>query len=290
MTRTALITGGNSGIGLETAAALRRRGWEVAITARDAGRGEAALEQIGRAGDGPEASLLMLDLERFGSVRECAAEALGRLLRIDVLINNAGINVSERAVTEDGIERTLQVNHFGHFLLTRLLLGRVLESDDARVVNVSSVLHQRADGFPLDDLKLERRWGRLYPYASSKLANILFTRELQRRYGGGGLTSVAVHPGGVRTQLGRDGDLKGVMGVGWRAMQTLLLSPQKGAAPVVDAAVEPGIREQGGEYLHRGKRRSGSAASRDRDGAEALWRVSEEVTGAEFPPGGAGSA
>lgn len=290
MTRTALITGGNSGIGLETAAALRRRGWEVAITARNAGRGEAALERIGRAGDGPEASLLMLDLERFGSVRECAAEALERLPRIDVLINNAGINVSERAVTEDGIERTLQVNHFGHFLLTRLLLERVLASDDARVVNVSSVLHQRADGFPLDDLQLERRWGRLYPYAASKLANVLFTRELQRRYGGDGLTSVAVHPGGVRTQLGRDGDLKGVMGVGWRAMQTLLLSPQKGAAPVVDAAVEPGIREQGGEYLHRGKRRSGSAASRDREAAEALWRVSEEVTGAEFPPGGAESS
>ena len=288
MTRTALITGANSGIGLETAVALRRRGWEVAITARDAGRGEAALERIGRAGDGPEASLLMLDLERFASVRECASEALGRLERIDVLINNAGINVSERAVTEDGIERTLQVNHFGHFLLTGLLLERLLASDDARVVNVSSVLHQRADGFPLDDLKLERRWGRLYPYAASKLANILFTRELQQRYGGGGLTSVAVHPGGVRTQLGRDGDLKGLVGVGWRAMQMLLISPQRGAAPVVAAAVESGIREQGGEYLHRGKQRSGSAASRDREAAEALWRASEEVTGAEFPPAEAG--
>ena len=205
-----------------------------------------------------------------------------------MLINNAGINVSERAVTENGIERTLQVNHFGHFLLTGLLLDRLLASDDARVVNVSSVLHQRADGFPLDDLKLERRWGRLYPYASSKLGNILFTRELQRRYGGSGLTTVAVHPGGVRTQLGRDGDLKGLVGVGWRAMQMLLLSPQRGAAPVIAAALEPGIREQGGEYLHRGRQRSGSAASRDREAAEALWRASEEVTGAEFPPAEAG--
>ena len=286
MTRTALITGANSGIGLSAAIALRQQGWSVAITARDAGRGQAALERIGRAGDGPEASLLMLDLERFASVRECASEALGRLERIDVLINNAGINVSERAVTEDGIERTLQVNHFGHFLLTGLLLERVLASDDARVVNVSSVLHRRADGFPLDDPTLERRWGRVYPYAASKLANILFTRELQRRYGGRGLTSVAMHPGAVRTQLGRDGDLDGVFGLAWRAMQKLpfMLTPRPGAAPVVEAAVEAEMREQGGEYFERSNRRPGNAASRDAEAAAALWRISAELTGAEFPP------
>lgn len=302
MVRTALITGGNSGIGLSAAIALRRRGWSVAITARDRGRGEAALERIrgaaaeadasvGDGAEGPqvggeggaEVSLIELDLESFGSVRRCAGEALERLGRIDALINNAGINVSERVVTEDGIERTLQVNHFGHFLLTGLLLERVLESDDARVVNVSSVLHRRADGFPLDDLKLERRWGRLYPYASSKLANIMFTRELQRRYGERGLTSLAVHPGGVRTQLGRDGDLGGVFGVAWRAMQTFLLSPQQGAAPVVEAAAEAGMREQGGAYFQRSRRHPGSAASQDAEAIAALWRVSEEVTGAEFP-------
>lgn len=275
----------------------------MAITARDRGRGEAALERIrgaaaradasvsdgaeaSQTGDkgGAEVSLIELDLESFGSVRRCAKEALERLGRIDALINNAGINVSERVVTEDGIERTLQVNHFGHFLLTGLLLERVLESDDARVVNVSSVLHRRADGFPLDDLKLERRWGRLYPYASSKLANIMFTRELQRRYGERGLTSLAVHPGGVRTQLGRDGDLGGVFGVAWRAMQTFLLSPQQGAAPVVEAAVEAGMREQGGAYFQRSRWHPGSAASQDAEAIAALWQVSEEVTGAEFPP------
>ena len=260
----------------------------MAITARDRGRGEAALERIrgaaaGSAGDEVEVSLVELDLESFGSVRRCAGEALERLGRIDALINNAGINVSERVVTEDGIERTLQVNHFGHFLLTGLLLERVLESDDARVVNVSSVLHRRADGFPLDDLKLERRWGRMYPYASSKLANIMFTRELQRRYGERGLTSLAVHPGGVRTQLGRDGDLGGVFGVAWRAMQTFLLSPQQGAAPVVEAAAGAGMREQGGAYFQRSRRHPGSAASQDAEAIAELWRVSEEVTGAEFP-------
>ena len=284
MTRTALITGANSGIGLSAALALRRQGWSLAITARDAGRGAAALAQIRAAGDGPELCLLDLDLASFASTRRCAAEALERLPRIDVLINNAGINVSERALTEDGLERTLQVNHFGHFLLTGLLLERALESDDARVVNVSSVLHRRADGFPLDDLTLERRWGRMYPYASSKLGNILFTRELQRRYGGRGLTSVAVHPGGVRTQLGRDGDLSGVFGLAWRAMQTFLLTPRQGAAPVAAAAVDAEMREQGGEYFERSRRRPGSAASQDAEAAAALWRISEEVTGTEFPP------
>jgi len=279
---TALITGANSGIGLAAADALSRRGWDVALTARDPRRGERALERV-RAAAGGGAQLLQLDLARFDSVRECAADALERLPQIDVLINNAGINVSERKITADGIERTLQVNHFGHFLLTALLLERLLESSDPRVINVSSMLHQRADGVPLDDLQLERRWGRVYPYAASKLANILFTRELQRRGGEQGLTSIAVHPGGVRSQLGGDGDLGGLFGFGWRAMQIFLLSPQRGAAPVVAAAAEADMRNHGGAYFHRSKRRAPSAAAQDSDAAEALWQVSCEVTGASFP-------
>ena len=178
---TALITGANSGIGLAAAIELGRRGWNVAITARDPGRGEDAIRTLRNAG--VEAKLLQLDLASFASVRQCAADALEQLPQIDALINNAGINVSERVITEDGIERTLQVNHFGHFLLTGLLLERILESADPRVVNVTSLLHNRADGLDLDDLQLQQHWGGWYPYAASKLANILFTRELQRRYG-----------------------------------------------------------------------------------------------------------
>ncbi len=279
---TALITGANSGIGLAAAEELSRRGWHVALTARDPRRGAQALERVRAAADGG-AQLLQLDLASFDSVRACAADALERLPQIDVLINNAGINVSERKITADGIERTLQVNHFGHFLLTALLLERLLASSDPRVINVSSMLHQRADGVPLDDLQLERRWGRFYPYAASKLANVLFTRELQRRCGGQGLTSIAVHPGGVRSQLGGDGDLRGLFGFVWRAAQIFLLSPQQGAAPVIAAAADADMRNLGGAYFHRSKHRAPSAAAQDADAAEALWRVSCEVTGASFP-------
>ena len=281
MARTALITGGNSGIGLAAAIGLARRGWQIAITSRDQHRGEQALERIRAVG--ADAQLLQLDLASFASVRRCAADALEQLPRIDTLINNAGVNVSERVITEDGIERTLQVNHFGHFLLTGLLLERLLESDDPRVVNVSSMLHQRANGFPLDDLMLDHRWGRVYPYAASKLANILFTSELQARYGARGLTTIAVHPGGVRTHLGRDGDLRGLFGLAWRAMQTFLLSPQQGAAPVTAAAIDEEMRNHGGAYFHRSKRREPSAAAQDPAAADALWRISCEVTDASYP-------
>ena len=234
---TALITGANSGIGLAAAIELGRRGWNVAITARDPGRGEDAIRILRDAG--VEAKLLQLDLASFASVRQCAADALEQLPQIDALINNAGINVSERVITEDGIERTLQVNHFGHFLLTGLLLERILESADPRVVNVTSLLHVRADPLDLGDLQLQQRWGGWSSYAASKLANVLFTRELQRRYADQGLTSIAIHPGGVRTKLGADGDMRGLIGLGWRVLQIFLLSAKKGAAPVVDAAAEP---------------------------------------------------
>ncbi len=278
---TALITGANSGIGLAAAIELGRRGWNVAFTARDPGRGEDALRNLRNAG--VEAKLLQLDLASFASVRQCAADALEQLPQIDALINNAGINVSERVITEDGIERTLQVNHFGHFLLTGLLLERILVSADPRVVNVTSLLHQRADRLDLADLQLQQRWGGWYAYSASKLANILFTRELQRRYGERGLTSLAVHPGGVRTKLGADGDLRGLVGLGWRALQIFLLSARKGAAPVVDAAAEAGMREHGGAYFNRHKLAQPSAAARDADAAEALWRRSAELTNDPFP-------
>ena len=278
---TALITGANSGIGLAAAIELGRRGWNVAFTARDPRRGEDAVRTLRNAG--VEATLLQLDLASFASVRQCGADTLEQLPQIDALINNAGINVSERLITEDGIERTLQVNHFGHFLLTGLLLERILESADPRVVNVTSLLHNRADGLDLDDLQLQQHWGGWYPYAASKLANILFTRELQRRYGAQGLTSIAVHPGGVRTKLGADGDLRGLIGLGWRALQIFLLSAKKGAAPVVDAAAEAGMREHGGAYFNRHKLAQPSDAARDPDAAEALWRRSAELTQDPFP-------
>ena len=281
--RTALITGANSGIGLATAIELRQRGWNVAITARDDNRGKQALARVLATDGTGHAQLLQLDLASFASVRDCAAAALEQLPTIDALVNNAGVNRSERSITEDGIETTLQVNHFGHFLLTSQLLERLLQSDDARVINVTSMLHQRADGLDLEDLQLQRRWGRMYPYAASKLANILFTRELHRHYHDDGLTTVAIHPGGVRSRLGADGDMRGLARLIWTLLTPLLLSPERGAAPVVEAADSPGMRDHSGAYFNRHTLASPSPAAQDDAAAAALWDASTDVTKATFP-------
>lgn len=283
---TALITGANSGIGLAAASELASRGWNVAITARSPERGAAALERI-RAGGDSDAELILLDLASLASVRQAAADALERIEQIDVLINNAGANLSSRSLTEDGLDPMMQVNHFGHFLLTSLLLPRLLESPAPRIVNVSSRVHYRAS-LDFDDLNLERARGPMVRYGASKLANVLFTRELHRRRADSGLAAFAVHPGGVRTRFGADGDLTGPVRLIWRAVQPFLLSAEQGAEPVVHLAASEAAREHSGGYFNRmhpaqpSKRATPEAAAK-------LWDASCELTGAEWPETGAGS-
>lgn len=279
----ALITGANSGIGQAAATELARRGWHVFATARSAERGQAAVSQIQKDSGSSAVELLDLDLASFTSVRRAAAELLERTEHLDVLVNNAGVNLNSRSLTEDGLETTMQVNHFGHFLLTSLLFSRLMESEDARIVNVSSTLYKRAGAMPLDDLQLERNGGGFKPYSISKLANVLFTRGLHRRYHAGGLASFAVHPGGVRTQLGADGDLRGPMRVGWRMVQPFLLSAEKGAAPVVDVVSDADKRNDAGAYFHRHKIQQLNQHGADASAADALWQASIELTQAEWP-------
>lgn len=280
--KTAVVTGANSGIGEAAATELARRGWRVFATARSPQRGRDALARIRKASNSDAVELVDLDLASFASVRRAADDLLDRGDRIDVLINNAGVILSERRLTEDGNESTMQVNHFGGFLLTSLLLPTLLQSDDPRVINVSSVLHDRADQVPLDDLTLEHHWGQVYPYAASKLANVLFTRELHRRYADHHLAAFAVHPGGVRTGFARDGDVKGVMGRVMSFMQRFMLTPEKGAAPVVELAVQAERREQSGKYFHRHELREPSRAALNGDQALGLWDASNEITKAEW--------
>ena len=274
---TVLITGGNSGIGLAAASRLASRGWHVAIAARSPQRGAEALERI-RAGSNAGADLVALDLASFASVREAASDALERLGRIDVLINNAGVNLSRRTLTGDGLETTMQTNHFGHFLLTSLLLPRLLESDDPRVVNVSSRAHARAS-LDFDDLNLERARGPIRRYAVSKLANILFTQELHQRYAAAGLSTFAVHPGGVRTRFGRD--MSGLMKLIWSAMQPFLLNADDGAEPVVRLAADEDPLQHAGAYFNRMSVAQPRHATPET--ASRLWDASCELTGAAWP-------
>ena len=278
--QTVLITGANSGIGKAVATALARRDWHVFATARSAERGQAAVSEIRQESGSNAVELLELDLSSFASVRRAAAEFLDRSEQLDALVNNAGVILSDRTLTEDGLESTMQVNHFGHFLLTSLLLPTVLQSAEPCVINVSSIVHQRAERMPLDDLSLERRWGAVYPYAVSKLANVLFTRELHRRFANQNLATFAVHPGGVRTGFGRDGDYGGLMGRLMPLVRPLMMSPSRGAAPIVELVVDAGHRAHAGAYYNRHKRQDPSSAAQRDDDAMELWERSVELTDA----------
>ena len=278
---TALITGANSGIGQAAATELARRGWHVFAAARSVERGQAAVSQIREDSGSIAVELLELDLASFASVRRAAAELLDRTERLDVLINNAGLTLNERRITGDGLETMMQTNHFSHFLLTSLLLPTLLESDDARVVNVSSRVYERVEAMPLDDLNFERYWGGIRPYCATKLANILFTNELHRRTHERGLAAFSVHPGVVATNFLQNfpTPLRAVL----KVARPLLRSPEQGAAPVVELATMPARRSDAGEYFDRHTRTQQQQQASDRQAAERLWDASNEITEAEWP-------
>jgi NAD(P)-dependent dehydrogenase (short-subunit alcohol dehydrogenase family) len=204
------------------------------------------------------------------------AGRLGALERIDVLVNNAGLMAGQRRVTADGFDEVFAVNHLAPFLLTSLLLGQLTAAAPARVITVTSGAHTGAH-LDLDDPQLERGWDGWRAYANSKLANILFTRELARRLEGTGVTANCAHPGVVRTRFGREARLP------MRAAVTLgrpfMLSPQRGASTIVYLATSPEVAGASGGYYVKRQRREPSAAARDDATAQRLWQLSEELTG-----------
>ena len=230
--RTVVITGGNSGVGKATAVALAASGNRVVITARSRPRGEEAIADIRRDAGSDAVDLAVFDLADLGSVRAGAADLLDRFESIHVLVNNAGVVLSDRRVTVDGYETTLAVNHLGHFLLTSLLADRLVASAPARVINVSSTAHRSARrGLDFDDLQSVRHYSGMRTYGASKLANILFTNELARRLVAvdAGVTANALHPGTVATGYAQDGDTRGVLSWGVKLIRPFILSPTQGA-------------------------------------------------------------
>jgi NAD(P)-dependent dehydrogenase (short-subunit alcohol dehydrogenase family) len=274
-----LITGGNAGIGLETAVALARRGARVVITSRDATRGEIARDEIARRSESGSVDVMHLDLASFSSVRAFAAAFLDRYDRLDVLIENAGLVLGRRSVTEDGNETTFQVNHLGHFLLTDLLRERLVASAPARVVVVTSDAHKSArGGLDFDDLQSERRYRSFSVYSKTKLANILFTRELARQLDGTGVTVNCVHPGFVASRFGRDGDT-GVLGsIAMPLLRPFALSPEQGAQTSVYVASDPAVDGITGAYWVKCAPVTPSDAALDDVAARRLWEVSEHLT------------
>jgi NAD(P)-dependent dehydrogenase (short-subunit alcohol dehydrogenase family) len=290
--RLAVVTGANSGLGLATARELAGAGARVILACRDTGRGTDAAEAI-RA-DMPSADLQVerLDLADLSSVREFAARVEGPL---DLLVNNAGVMATPRRETADGFEMQLGTNHLGHFALTGLLLERLLAATEPRVVTVSSGAHQ-GGRIDFDDLNSERGYSRWGAYSRSKLANLLFAYELQRRSDAAGsdLRSLAAHPGYAATNLQLSGPSGGVMGfVSTAVMRVTNLvvaqSDEMGALPQLYAATEPDL--PGGIYIGpdglggmRGHPAvvGSSGASKDPETARKLWEASEELTGVSY--------
>jgi NAD(P)-dependent dehydrogenase (short-subunit alcohol dehydrogenase family) len=291
--RTAVITGASGGIGFETAKILAAHGAAVVLACRDTGKAQVAEERIREASPDAQLRTMSLDLASLASIREAAAWLHANYRHIDLLINNAGAAYSRFSQTEDGFETTLATNHLGPFAFTGLVLDMLLAVPGSRVVAVSSTGHRRGS-IHFDDLDLTRGYSYLRAYDQSKLANLMFTYELNRQLAEAGESAIAVaaHPGLARTGAGRN------LPVLMRSMFSprlrpltfwLMQSAQVSALSVVRAAVDPDVR--GGEYYGPGGlfectgapvRAESSAPSHDLDAQRRLWAVSERLTGVTY--------
>ncbi len=274
--KVCLVTGATAGIGLVTALELARQGARVIGVGRSPQRCAEAARQIREQTGTSAVEFLVADLSSQAEVRRLANQVKAATGRLDVLVNNAGLIRLEREVTVDGLEMTFALNHLAYFLLTNLLLDTVKASTPARIVSVASAAHQGCK-MNFDDLQGETKYSPWRAYQQSKLANILFTRELARRLEGTGVTANALHPGYVRTQIFRAEGFSG-----WllrRAAELFAITPEEGAQTSIYLAASPDVEGQTGQYFVRRKLASSSPESQDEATARKLWEVSARLTG-----------
>ncbi|MDJ0954534.1 MAG: oxidoreductase [Acidimicrobiia bacterium] len=290
--KTIFVTGANTGIGFEAAKVFAGRGARVLLGCRNPEKGTAALARIADAHPGADVELVELDLADLDSVRRAAAVVAAEP-RLDVLVNNAGVMWNPKTITADGFESQFGINHLGHFALTGLLLPTLEATPDSRVVTVSSMGHRLGDGdLYWDDINADDEYHPRKRYYASKLANLLFTYELDRRLTArdSSTIAVAVHPGGSDTELGRY--VTGAMAIATRILNPLMRpfmnTAEQGAWPTELAASAPGV--EGGQYFGPGRYREmsgpaqqvdSSAASKDLHKAKRLWDLSIEMTGVD---------
>ncbi|MGM1059028.1 SDR family NAD(P)-dependent oxidoreductase [Saccharothrix sp. Mg75] len=290
--RVAVVTGANTGLGFETARRLAERGASVVLAVRDPEKGERAAARI----DG-DVSVRELDLTSLDSVRAAAAGLRATHPRIDLLINNAGVMYTPKQTTRDGFEVQFGTNHLGHFALTGLLLDLLLPVPGSRVVTVSSTGHRIRAAIHFDDLQWERSYSRVAAYGQSKLANLMFSYELQRRLAAHGTTTaVAAHPGISGTDLARNAPAVTRRLITWLA-PVVGQPASAGALPTLRAATDPSVL--GGQYYGPDGLAGGrgyptpvtsSPASYDLTAQQRLWTISEDLTGVRFPVGRAVAA
>ncbi|WAC91019.1 SDR family NAD(P)-dependent oxidoreductase [Mycobacterium sp. Aquia_213] len=287
--RVAVITGANTGLGYETAAALAEHGAHVVLAVRNLDKGKDAVARITAKSSQADVALQELDLTSLEAIRGAAEQLRSDYDRIDLLINNAGVMWTPKSTTKDGFELQFGTNHLGHFAFTGLLLDRLLPVPGSRIVTVSSIGHRIRADIHFDDLQWEHSYNRVGAYGQSKLANLLFTYELQRRLAPRGTTiAAAAHPGGSRTELTRN--LPPLLTRLTPLIEPLFQGADMGALPTLRAATDPGVL--GGQYYgpdgfgeQRGypKLVSSSDKSHDLGVQRRLWTVSEELTGVVYP-------
>ena len=275
--KVALVTGGTSGVGLEAARGLAAAGAEVILVGRDRGRSESAVADIIRETGNTRVDYLLADLSSQVEVRRLAAEFLAREQPLHILLNNAGALFWQFEESVDGIEMTWALNHLAYFLLTDLLLERLRESAPARIVNVASRTHKDVRGLNFDDLEGRRRYARFTAYGQSKLANILFTRELAQRLKGSGITVNALHPGFVGSRFGTTSAFYRVL---LRLPRPFPRSPAQGAETAIDLCSSPEVENVSGEYFVDCRIEQPASHARDDAAAARLWQVSEAMTAA----------
>ncbi|XP_045190448.2 retinol dehydrogenase 12-like isoform X5 [Mercenaria mercenaria] len=277
--KVAIVTGANTGIGYFTALDFARRNARVILACRDLVKGQEAVEKIRGQTGNTDNVVIKLDLSLMKSVREFAEQINKQEARLDILVNNAGMAGLPLTKTDEGFEVMYATNHFGHFLLTNLLLGLLKKSQPSRIVNVSSMAHRWSKGIDFDNLKAEKSYSITDTYFSSKLANILFTRELARKLEGTGICSYVVHPGIVKTEVFRNFSA-------WKkcikeCLKLFLKTAEEGAQTSIYCSVSEDLEGVSGKYYVdcQEAEDQSSDLSKDMGLAKKLWEISEKYTG-----------
>jgi NAD(P)-dependent dehydrogenase (short-subunit alcohol dehydrogenase family) len=276
--KVVVITGATSGIGEVAAQRLAGMGARIVLVARDKARGEAALTRLRSGSTTSSHSIHYGDLSRISEMKRLAAEIAAAEPRIDVLINNAGAMFGSRRMTEDNLEFTFATNHMAYFVLSVGLRERLLASSPARIVNTASDAH-RGRVLDFDDLQSTKGFSAVKVYGRSKLCNILFTRELSRRWDGKGVTVNCLHPGFVATRFG-DGSGR-FLSLAVRLAKIFAISPEEGAETIVYLASSPDVARVSGEYFYKRRPAIPTPEARDDAAATRLWIESAKLAGVD---------
>jgi len=275
--KTIVVTGGTSGIGEVAAIRLAEKGARIVLVARDKVRAEATMAKLKRANPSAAHAVHFADLSSIAEMKRVASEIAAAEPAIDVLINNAGAVFTTRQESVDGLEMTFAVNHMAYFVVTDVLLPKLKATPGARIVSTASMAHSSGK-IDFDDLQMRKSYSTFRAYGTSKLMNILFTRELARRLEGSGVTANCLHPGGVATRFGSNNS--GLLAAIFKVAISLVgISPEKGAQTIIHLASSPDVATISGKYFYKCKVIQPTAAAQNDADAKQLWDVSAKIAG-----------